>query len=127
MIRPRFSLRALLILTTLVAAALGAWRLYVEPYRQAKIAVAELSALHADFKTEPVVFPKWLRWLPWTRDCIKLTEVASFHVSDHYPGYSEYDLRNRNLDDRALKACARVDTISIITLPDTKITDAGLA
>jgi hypothetical protein len=126
-IRPRFKLRTLLVATTLFAAALAGWRLYTQPFRQAKLAVAELSAFGARVETEPVVFSKWLRWLPWTRDCIKITKVANYHMSEHYPGFSEYDLRNRNLDDRTLKACARVNTISTIWLPDTKITDAGLA
>jgi hypothetical protein len=124
--RPRFKLRTLLIAVTACACALVGWRLYMEPYRQARIARAELESLGAFVKFEPVSFPRWLRWLPYTTGCFKITEVSSYPQSDHYPGYSEYDLRNRNLDDRVLEACSRVNTIKSICLPDTKITDNGL-
>jgi hypothetical protein len=125
-VRPRFKLRTALIAVTFFCLALGGWRFYTEPYRRARQVMSELAVLNVTVKTEPVVFPKWLRWLPWTSDCFRITTVSSHPMSEHYPGYSEYDLRNRELDDRALVVCGRVNTIEYINFPDTKITDAGL-
>lgn len=130
--RPHFKLRTLLIVVTLCALALGGWRWYTESYRQARIAMDELADLRAQCETEDVVFPGWARWLPWTRDCAKITRLSNYFmgpISQQYAMSTTMELRpkNRNLDDRVLKVCGRVNTLERVDLPYIKITDDGIA
>ena len=56
----QFSLRTLLILVTLAAGLLMAWRVYVEPYRRQRETMALVKELGGEYKTEPGG-PAWMR------------------------------------------------------------------
>ena len=56
----QFSLRTLLIVVTLVAGLLVAWRMYVEPYRRQRETMALIKELGGKFTTE-LGGPAWMR------------------------------------------------------------------
>ncbi len=58
----QFSLRTLLIVVTLVAGLLVAWRAYTEPFRRQRETMALIKELGGSYKTD-LGGPKWLRWL----------------------------------------------------------------
>ena len=62
----RFSLRGLFILVTVCCLLLGAWSVYVNPFRQQARSVAALEPLQAEVTTSSVDGPGWQRWLVTT-------------------------------------------------------------
>ena len=56
----QFSLRTLLVVVTLVAGLLVAWRVYVEPYRRQRETMTLIKELGGSYETEPGG-PAWMR------------------------------------------------------------------
>ena len=136
----RFSLRGLLLLTTLCCLLLGVWSAAVAPYRRQSLAIAAIADLQGTYTTEAAEGSPFSRWLVTTMlgddKFVRLTAVnlertaATDETLTQLSGLRE--LRTLNLDrtdvtDDGLQALAGLPNLQSLSLRYTKITDAGLS
>ncbi len=71
----QFSMRSLLIVVTLVAGLLVAWRVYVEPYRRQRETMALITGLGGFYEAMPGG-PSWLRGLFGDENFQNIIEIS---------------------------------------------------
>lgn len=112
----RYSLRSLFVLMTVSCLFLGAWSVYVNPYRLQARSLAEVNRLQGEVQFEPADGPAWHRWL-----VIKLLGDDAFvHVT-------KVNLAGRTIDDQALRSLTGLTHLKDLSLDHTKTTDDGLS
>lgn len=111
-----FSLRTLFILTTLCCLAVGAWAVYVNPFRAEAQSLTEVKRLQGEFEVKPAEGPGWQRWL-----------VTTFNGKDAFAHVTKVDLSGRKVDDATLRALAGLTHLQELKLDYTPVTDAGAA
>lgn len=111
-----FSLRTLFILTTLCCLVVGAWAVYVSPFRLEARSLAELKRLQGEFELQPAEGPGWHRWL-----------VTTFLGKDGFVHVTKADLRNRKVDDAALRSLSGLTHLQDLQLDYTQVSDDGMS
>ena len=128
----QFSLRTLLIVVTLVAGLLLAWRVYVEPYRRQRETMKLIEELGGKYTLEPA--DKWLRWL-YGDDFrnIVLVDVADCDEPEKYieqvaslQKLETLVVGGRTFNDEHLSNLKRLATLSGLVLDSTSVTDDGV-
>ena len=109
--RFQFSLRSLLILVTLVAGLLVAWRVYVEPYRRQREAMKLIEELGGQYKTE-ARSPAWMR---------RWVEAGNFQ------DVTAVSLGGPKVSDADLAHLTELTSLQTLYLYKTEVSDAGLA
>lgn len=112
----RFSLRTLFVLMTLCCLVVGAWSVYVNPYRLQLQSLAAVNRLQGNSAKTGADGPGWHRWL-----------VTTFLGEDAFIYVTHVDLAGRKVDDAALRSLAGLNHLEMLSLDYTQITDAGLA
>jgi hypothetical protein len=135
----RYSLRGLLLITTLLCLLLGVWSATVAPYRRQSLAIAAVGDLQGTYTTEAAAGSPLSRWLVTTMlgddKFVRLTAInlertaATDDTLTQLSGLRE--LRTLNLDrtqvtDDGLRALAGLPRLQSLSLRYTGITDAGL-
>ena len=130
----QFTLRSLLILVTLVAGLLVAWRVYVEPYRRQRETMKLIEELGGSYKTE-LGGPAWMRdWFgPDNFQNIVLVDVADCDDPEKYlgqivslPCLETLVVGSRNFTDEHLSRLERLTTLIGLILDSTTVTDGGI-
>lgn len=135
----RFSIRSFLVFTALCCLALGAWSLYVQPYRDQAVSLSRLADLGGTTTSVGAAGPAWQRWL-----------VQAFVGSQGFVEVRTADLRGRKitaadvqslsglifleslrldraeLNDENVAAIARMSDLTELSLTYTKLSDEGL-
>ncbi len=106
----QFSLRTLLIVGTLVAGLLVAWRVYVEPYRRQRETMAYIKEVGGEYKTEPGG-PSWLRGL---------------FGDDDFQNIIEISLSGKGVSDANLAHFKGLTNLQSLNLANTQVSDAGI-
>jgi hypothetical protein len=108
----RFSLRTMFVLMTLVCVIVGAWSMYVNPYRLQMQSLAAVDRLQGNSAKTAAEGPKWQRWL-----------VTTFLGDEAFVRVTEVDLAGKQVDDAALRAISGLTHLEKLTLDNTQITD----
>lgn len=135
----RFSIRSFLAFTALCCLALGAWSLYVQPYRDQAVSLTRLAELGGTTTSVGAAGPPWQRWL-----------VELFVGPQGFVEVRTADLRGRKiaaedvqslsgliylqslridraeLNDENIAAIARMSNLKELSMTYTKIGDEGL-
>jgi hypothetical protein len=135
----RFSIRSFLVFTALCCLALGAWSLYVQPYRDQAVSLSRLDDMGGTTTTVGAAGPHWQRWL-----------VEAFVGPQGFVEVRTADLRGRKitaedvqslsgliylerlridraeLNDENIAAIARMSKLTELSMTYTKIGDEGL-
>ncbi len=129
----QFRLRTLLLLVTLAAVSAGAWRIYVEPYRQQRRTMKEIERLGGRYVSAAA--NPWLRGLLGS-DLQNLTMVdvggcddpASYLglVAD-LPAMETLAVGGPAFTDEHLAQLHRMATLRSLVLDGTNVTEEGLA
>ena len=133
----QFSLRTLLIVVTLIAGLLVAWRVYVEPYRRQLETMKLIEELGGNYKTEPGG-PAWMRDWFGADNFRNIVEISLYGdmdtiVSDadlaHLKGLT--NLRKLVLDrcgsDAGLAHLKGLTSLRELSLFQASVSDVGLA
>ena len=130
----QFSLRALLIVVTLVSGLLLAWRAYVEPYRRQRETMALIKELGGEYKTESDG-PAWIRnWFGAENfQKIVLVDLADCNAPAKYleqvtalPKLETLVVGGQKFTDEHLSRLKRLKTINGLVLDSTDVTDDGI-
>jgi hypothetical protein len=139
-LRPlRFSIRSFLVFTAFCCLALGAWSLYVQPYRDQAVSLLRLGEMGGTTTSVGAAGPHWQRWL-----------VEAFVGPQGFVEVRTADLRGRKiiaadvqslsglifleslrldraeLNDQNIAAIARMSDLTELSLTYTKLSDEGL-
>jgi hypothetical protein len=139
-LRPlRFSIRSFLVFTAFCCLALGAWSLYVQPYRDQAVSLSRLGEMGGTTTSVGAAGPRWQRWL-----------VEAFVGPQGFVEVRTADLRGRKitaenvqslsgliylqalridraeLNDENIAAIARMSNLTELSMTYTKIGDDGL-
>lgn len=112
----RFSLRTMFVLMTLCCLVVGAWSVYVNPYRLQLQSLAEVDRLQGSSAKGPAEGPAWHRWL-----------VTTFLGQDAFMHVTQVDLTSRQVDDDAFQTLGGLTHLEKLKLDYTQITDDGTA
>jgi hypothetical protein len=112
----RFSLRTLFVLMTLCCLVIGAWSVYVNPYRLQSQSLTVVNRLQGTYVLTAIDGPAWHRWL-----------VTTFLGEEAFTDVASVDLSGREVDDDALRSLAGLTHLEGLKLDYTKVTDAGLS
>jgi hypothetical protein len=112
----RFSLRTLFVLMTLCCLAVGAWSVYVNPYRTQLQSLAAVNRLQGNSAKTGADGPGWQRWL-----------VTTLLGQDAFMRVTEVNLRACRVDDAALRSLAGLIHLESLKLDLTQITDDGIS
>ena len=139
-VRPlRFSIRSFLVFTALCCLALGAWSLYVQPYRDQAASLTRLSDLGGTTSTVGAAGPPWQRWLVElfvgpqgfvevrTAD-LRGRKIAAEDVQS-LSGLSYFQslrIDRVEVNDENIAAIARMSNLKELSMTYTKIGDDGL-
>lgn len=139
-VRPlRFSIRSFLVFTALCCLALGAWSLYVQPYRDQAASLTRLSDLGGTTSSVGAAGPPWQRWLVElfvgpqgfvevrTAD-LSGRKIAAADVQSLSGLIYLQSLRidRAELNDENIAAIARMSNLKELSMTYTKIGDDGL-
>lgn len=111
----RYSLRSLFALMTVSSLVLGAWSVYVNPYRLQARSLAEVNRLQGLVQFEAADGPAWHRWM-----------VVTLLGNDAFVHVTKVDLAGRNIDDQVLRSLTGLTHLKELSLDYTKITDDGM-
>jgi Leucine rich repeat/Leucine Rich repeat len=111
----RYSLRSLFVLMTVSCVGLGAWSVFVNPYRLQARSLAEVNRLQGEVRFEPADGPDWHRWL-----------VVNLLGDDAFTHVTQVNLAGRPIDDNALRSLTGLTHLMELNLDHTRITDDGL-
>lgn len=112
----QFSLRGMLIATTLCCLALGLWSVVVAPYRDQWNAAQAVAAAQGTFQVESADESSWRRWL-----------VARFLGDDRYLKVVAVSLKRAPVDADVIARLSDLSQLRSLDLERTPITDAQLA
>lgn len=112
----RFSLRSLLLAMTACCLALGAWSIYVQPYRDQAAALSELSKLGATTESAAAQGPAWHRWL-----------VETMVGPTAYMRVVRVDLRTRPLAAAEVQLLSGLSHLEELYLDRSELDAAGAA
>jgi hypothetical protein len=111
----RFSLRGLLLLTTLCCVLLGVWSVAVEPYRRQSLAIATVADLQGRYATEAATGSPLSRWL-----------VTTMLGDDKFVRLTAIDLQRTAANDETLAQLRGLRELTTLNLDRTDVTDDGL-
>ncbi len=136
----RFSLRGLLLLTTLCCILLGIWSVVIEPFRSQWAAIGAVADLKGTYKTELAEGSPWRRWLVTSvLGDDKFVQVTAVNLERTVAGDDTLallgglrELRELNLDrtrvtDKGLASLANLPRLQTLSLRYTQVTDDGLS
>jgi hypothetical protein len=112
----QFSLRGLFVLMTLACMLLGAWTVYVDPFRRQYRSLTAVQRYPTELTIEPIDGPVWQSWL-----------VKAMVGEDAYVSVSAIEMRGARIDDKAMQHVAGLNRLQSMTMEQTQVTDAGLA
>jgi len=130
----QYSLRSILVLTTLSAIALAAWSTYRKHLRVQNRALPQLTKLKAEVDVQPVG-PEWLRALPGGEDLFKVVSVNLEHhrlededlaCLEHLPYLERLYLAATAVSNKGLAHVATCKRLKRLSLWKTRITDLGM-
>jgi hypothetical protein len=139
-LRPlRFSIRSFLVFTAICCLALGAWSLYVQPYRDQAVSLSRLCDLGGTTTSVGAAGPSWQRWLVEmfvgpqgfvevrTAD-LRGRTIAAKDVSSLSGLIYLQSLRidRAELNDENIAAIARMSGLTELSMTYTKVGDDGL-
>jgi Leucine-rich repeat (LRR) protein len=131
----QYRLRTLLILVTLAAVGMAAFKTYIEPFRAQRRAAERLAALGARIEYRPGG-PAWLRAIAGEERFLDVVmvhlESCSFGDDDlaalaALPHVERLYLAQTRLSDEGLRHVAPLRRLRRMSLWNTRITDEGLA
>jgi hypothetical protein len=111
-----FSLRTLFVLMTVCCLFIGAWSVYVNPYRRQQQSLAVVHRLQGSVAEKAVASSTWHRWL-----------ITSFLGKEAYTHVTMVDLDAHAVDDADLQSLNGLTHLEQLSLDRTQVTDAGLA
>jgi hypothetical protein len=109
------SLKTLFILMTVFCLGVGAWSVYVNPYRLQAQSLAAVRRLQGATVQSAVIESPWQRWL-----------VITFLGSDAYAHVTSVDLSKRQVSDDDLKLLTGLSHLEALNLDYTDVTDAAM-
>lgn len=109
-----YSLRTLILAMTVVCLLLGAWSIFVNPFRQQANSLALVYRLKGDATVVPSSGPAWQGLL-----------VETMLGDDTFVDVTVVDLSGRAVDDEALAGLRGLKSLTRLNLDRTFITDAG--
>jgi hypothetical protein len=110
----RFSIRTMLLLVSLIAAALGASVYMIDDFRQQARSLAVVHRLNGRAEFIPAQGPAWKRWL-----------VTTMLGDDAFAEVAIVNLRGQKVDDKTLEQLSGLGHLRELDLDGTLITDAG--
>lgn len=110
----RFSLRTLILAMTAACLLLGAWAMYVDPFRRQAQSLEVVHHLRGDTQIVAAEGSAWQRWL-----------VTTALGEEQFVQVTGVDLSGRDVDDRSLAAMADLRFLQELNLDRTFVTDAG--
>ena len=135
----QFSMRTLMLITTLWCVMLGVWSIYVKPYRDQARAWDEVRNLQGEVKTEPAEGGKFHSWLVRVMVGDKrfaiVTEVdlrgkkvssESFQILSGLPYVQRLYLDHTPMSDSDAALLREMGHLKELSLKYTKISDAGM-
>jgi hypothetical protein len=110
----RFSLRTLFVLMTVCCLLVGAWSVYVNPFRLEQQSLATVNRLQGNAAKTRAEGPGWQRWL-----------VTTFLGDDAFVHVTQVDLSGTRVDDKELPLLSGLTHLEKLNLDNTEITDDG--
>jgi hypothetical protein len=111
----RFSLRTLLLLTTIACVLLGVWSAYVAPYRRQALATQLVYDHGGTCAMRPAEGAEWCRWL-----------VTKLVGKDAFVDLTAIDLNGAKNSDGLLRELGGLRALRELTLDRSDVTDRGL-
>lgn len=136
---PRFGLRWLLILTTVVCLGMTAWSIYIDPFRRQSVAVARIRQLGGEVGERTATGPDWQRWMVETflgKGSFSEAHQVSLHEAEIHediraqlgrlPFVEELKFDGAGIDDRTVAALMPGEHVKSLSLRYTRVTDASM-
>lgn len=111
----QFSLRGLLVATTLCCAALGLWTVAVAPYRNQWLAVQAVIGANGTYRAEAANDAAWRRAL-----------VSTLLGEDRFIDVVDVDLQRAQVDDALVARLGDLRRLRSLTLDRAKVADEQL-
>lgn len=137
--RPRFTIRAALVLMTLLCVALVLWSLYIDPYRRQANAVQRIRDLGGTVSERTAEGPAWQRWLvetvlgPQSYSEATTIELAQPEIPEQLqsqlgklPWVEALVLDGAGVDDRVVLALLPGEHVEYLSLRYTEVSDTAL-
>lgn len=135
----RFSIRTFLGFTAICCAVLGAWSLYVEPFRNQAVSLAKLDEMGGTSTTVGASGPAWQRWLveafvgPQGFVEVRTVDLRRSHVTAEdvksLAGLiylQSLRIDRSELNDENISAIGRMSDLTELSMTYTKLSDDGL-
>lgn len=137
---PRFRLRSLLVLVTLLSLVLGGWFTQVQPYRAQHLALTQIRSLDGGVLVRKAEGPAWQRYLVQTFVAPEAF-VEAHHITMHadqipgamqttlarLPFVEHLKLDSSGVDDRMVAALPADAPLVSLSVRGTDISDRSLA
>lgn len=112
----RFSIRSFLVFTAICCLALGAWSLYVQPYRDQAASLSRLSDLGGTTTSIGATGPGWQRWL-----------VELFVGPQGFVEVRTADLRGRKITSEEVQALSGLIYLQALRIDRAELNDENVA
>lgn len=112
----RFGMRTLLLVTTLVCVAMGAWTIYVQPFRAQAASRVQVSDLGGTTSALTAPGPNWHRWL-----------VETMVGPEQFIHVARADLRGCRVSSADVPPIAGLRYLKTLYLDRAEVTDENIA